>query len=347
MIAAEYDSTTGGIENHLTIKENVPVPSIPAKKPGILVKIFSVSLNPQDYKVSEIPVFGRLALPPPSTPGTDFVGQVYKSTDPDFIAGDLVFGTLSVPERHGTLAEYAIVKKDGIAKVPTSLPVGVDLRHFACLGTAALTMMQALLKASPGSHIFINGGSGGTGTFAVQIAKNIVKAEKITVTCSAVNDVFVRDLGADENIDYRQQNVIDRLVESTNQTGRKFDLVIDNIGQNPDLYWQAHQYLAEDGEFIQIGLPQVSLGPIMNVCKMLVWPTALGGGKRTFRMLIVKTNRKDLEKLGDWVAEGKTKAIISETYSLNQVQQAFAKLKSGNVRGKLVVDVSQDHPTQA
>ncbi|KAJ3536934.1 hypothetical protein NM208_g2057 [Fusarium decemcellulare] len=199
------------------------------------------------------------------------------------------------------------------------------------LGTAALTMMRAFLTAATGSHIFINGGSGGTGTFAIWIAKHIVKAEKITVTCSAATDVFVRDLGADESIDYRHQNVSEKLVESDNQTDCKFDLVIDNIGQNPDLYWQAHRYLAEGGELIQIGLPQVSVSPIMNVCKMLLWPTALGGGKRPFCILIVKTNRKDLEKLGNWVAENK----------------AFAKLKSGHVRGKLVVDVSQDHPTQA
>ncbi|KAJ3539171.1 hypothetical protein NM208_g5597 [Fusarium decemcellulare] len=127
MMVAEYTSNTGGIENRLRIKETVPIPSIPVNKPRILVKIFNVSLNSQDYKVSEIPNFGRLALPPPSTPGTDFVGRVHESSDPDFTAGELVFGTLPVPERHGTLAEYAVVKKDGMVKVPTSLPPGVDL----------------------------------------------------------------------------------------------------------------------------------------------------------------------------------------------------------------------------
>ncbi|KAG5796258.1 hypothetical protein H9Q69_004684 [Fusarium xylarioides] len=341
MFALRYASTKGGLEANLTLEESVDKLVLPSDGLAAVVEVLYSSLNPQDYKLPELPVLGSWNIPPPATPGTDYVGRIYETNMPNLKKGDMVFGTLALPTKYGTLAQYVLVKgKDGISKVPCGFEdAGIDIRYLACLGTAGLTALQSLKLQPEGAHIFINGGSGGTGTFCIQIAKRINGAAKIVTSCSGKNAPLVKSLGADVAIDYSEGHVIEKLEALTKDTGRKFDLIVDNVGNNPDLYWQSNKFLDKDGYFIQIGAPSVDLRFAWMTTKMSLWSRLPWTNRARFSALFVETNSEQLEALGRWVMEGKVEPVIGGSFTLSEASQAFAMVKSGKARGKLVIAV--------
>ncbi|KAM0549075.1 hypothetical protein ACHAPJ_009650 [Fusarium lateritium] len=343
MFALRYTSTKGGLEANLVFEEDVNKVTVPIDGPAAVVEVMYSSLNPQDYKLPELAFLGSRNIPPPATPGTDYVGRIYETNMPEFNQGDMVFGTLDLPTQHGTLAQYVLIKgKDAIVKVPHGFQdAGLGLRSLACLGTAGLTALQSLESQSKGAYVFINGGSGGTGTFCIQIAKNINGAAKVVTTCSEKNTAFVKSLGADNVIDYSQGNVVGKLEAFAKQAGQKFDLVVDNVGNDPDLYWQSHRFLSEDGQFIYIGAPSVDLRFAWTITSMSLWSRLPWSNRGGFSAMFVKTNNEQLETLGRWVLEGKLKPVIGGLFDLNNAAEAFTILKSGKARGKLVICVGR------
>ncbi|EXL66107.1 hypothetical protein FOPG_17703 [Fusarium oxysporum f. sp. conglutinans race 2 54008] len=313
MFALRYASTKGGFEANLTLEENVDKLVMPSDGPAAVVEVLYSSLNPEDYKLPELPFLGSWNIPPPATPGTDYVGRTYETNMPDLKKGDMVFGTLDLPTKYGTLAQYVLVKgKDGVSKVPRGFEdAGIDMRDLVCLVTAGLTALQSLKPQPVGAHVFINGGSGGTGTFCIQIAKRINGAAKIVTSCSGKNVPLVKNLGANNVIDYAQGDVVEKVEALTKDAGRKFDLIVDNVGNNPDLYWQSQKFLGVDGHFIRIGAPSVDL-------------------RVRFSALFVETNSEQLETLGKWVMvmERKLEPVMGGSFRLGDASQAFAMLKS-------------------
>ncbi|KAH7480595.1 hypothetical protein FOMA001_g7553 [Fusarium oxysporum f. sp. matthiolae] len=348
MFALRYTSTKGGLEANLTLEENVDKLVIPSDGPAAVVEVLYSSLNPQDYKLPELPFLGSWNIPPPATPGTDYVGRIYETNMPDLKKGDLVFGTLDLPTKYGTLAQYVLVKgKDGISKVPRGFKdAGIDIRYLACLGRAGLTALRSLESQPEGAHVFINGGSGGTGTLHIQIAKRMNGAAKVVTSCSGKNVSFVKGLEADDVIDYSQGDVVGKLESLSKDAGCKFDLIVDNVGNNPDFYWQSHKFLGEDGHFIQIGAPSVDLRFAWMITKMSLWSRLPWTDRARFSALFVETNSEQLETLGKWVMERKLEPVISGSFRLGDASQAFAILKSGKARGKLVLNV-KDHILEA
>jgi NADPH:quinone reductase-like Zn-dependent oxidoreductase len=254
----------------------------------------------------------------------------------------MVFGKLNVPQKHGTLAEFVVIaQNDGIVKVPdaflaqrNSIP---KLEDMACIGTAGQTAWQSLKNVRPGAHVFINGGTGGTGTFGIQIAKHVLGCEKVVISCSKANASLAKDLGADETIDYQHNNLVVVLERLVQPSGQKFDYVVDNVGNDLSLYWSAHRYLKESGTYALIGVPALSFYFAMNLAKIYLWPAVFYGGKRRFQMIIVKTSNEDLENIANWMVDGKVKAVIENTYPLEQIPTAYDTLRSGKVRGKIAV----------
>jgi NADPH:quinone reductase-like Zn-dependent oxidoreductase len=187
-----------------------------------------------------------------------------------------------------------------------------------------------------GDRVFINGGSGGVGMFAIQVAK-AVGCSHITTTCSASNADFCRALGADEIIDYKSEDVLVALKNREEQ----FDLIYDTVFNNPELYWQSHHYLKPQGSYICVGFP-----PTFQFFKTLLsiklLPRWLGGGKRTFKFQSVLANRQHFEQIAQWIREGKIKVIVEEEFALEEAGRAYARLKEGRTRGKLVVRVTRD-----
>jgi NADPH:quinone reductase-like Zn-dependent oxidoreductase len=333
MKASQFSSTSGGLEKHLKFNPTASPPPSTLSAEQVSVEVISMSLNPGDYKLPELPLVGGFMVPKPASPGIDYCGRVV-SVGPALKSilqpGQLVFGRLDRPIKFGTLGQYIIAPRNGCV----TLPAGVDIDQAAAVGTAALSAYQSIVpNIKSGDKVFINGGSGGTGVFGIQIAK--VKGCHVTTSCSTPNVQLCKDLGADEVIDYRTTNVSQEL----KSRGQQFALVVDNVGEPRDLYKASDQFLKEDGKYVQVGVP-VSLSAIFGLLSQMWRPALLGGGKRKFEVLQVRNN-KDLEQIGEWMKEGNVRAVIESTFALEDAAKAYEKLKTGRTRGKIVVHVTE------
>lgn len=180
MRAWQWSTCNTTLESALTLNSSAPLPSRPLAPGECLIKVHAASLNPVDYKLAELPIVGRLAIPKPATPGLDFSGVVARTSHSSSLTiGQRVFGKLEPKQQFGTLGDYIIGSKAGT--VP--LPDGVSFEEGATLGVCGLVTYQCLVRnVKKGDRVLINGGSGGTGTFAVQIAKAL--GCEVTTTCS-------------------------------------------------------------------------------------------------------------------------------------------------------------------
>jgi len=182
MRAWQWSVCSNTLEQAIQLNESVPIPTAnrPLALGESLIQVHAVALNPVDYKLAELPVVGRMAIPKPATPGLDFVGRVVEvGTDCNVKAGQLVFGKLEPKQRFGTLGEYIIGSKAGTVPVPD----GITIEQAATLGVCGLVTYQCLApNVRAGDSVLINGGSGGTGCFAIQIAKAL--GCHVTTTCS-------------------------------------------------------------------------------------------------------------------------------------------------------------------
>ena len=180
MRAWQWNTCTTTLESALTLNPSAPLPSRPLAAGECLIRVHAASLNPVDYKLAELPIVGRMAIPKPATPGLDFSGVVAKAGSGSSLkVGQRVFGKLEPKQQLGTLGEYIIGSKAGT--VP--LPEGVSFEEGATLGVCGLVTYQCLVRnVKKGDRVLVNGGSGGTGTFAVQIAKTL--GCEVVTTCS-------------------------------------------------------------------------------------------------------------------------------------------------------------------
>jgi len=243
------------------------------------------------------------------------------------MVGQRVYGKLEPPQ-FGALAEYAVVGYEGTVPLPDE----VSFEQAGCVGVAGLTAYQTLASAKAGDKVFINGLSGGTGTFGIQIAR--AKGCYVVGTCSTGNVDFCKELGANEVIDYKSEDVISTLKRG----GRMFDLVVDYVGQT-DLYWQSASFLKPAGKFVCVGA-QPSLATLKSFLAIFLTPRFLGGWPRTFEFLTCKVNAAQYADIAKMMAEGKVKSVIQQSYALENASDAFVALKSGRTRGKLAIKVS-------
>jgi NADPH:quinone reductase-like Zn-dependent oxidoreductase len=332
MRAVQWTSTAGGIERNIKITTKAPVPTAPTDSAGptTLVKVTYSSINPVDYKLPEFALFRALKMSTPAIPAGDFAGFVVQTNLPGLKCGDRVFGR-SDPPHFGALAEYVIVNgRENVVK----LPEGVSMEDAATLGVAGLTAYQCIAPyTKEGSKVFINGGSGGTGSFGIQIAK--ILGCRVTATCSGANIELCQSLGADEVIDYRTTDVVKHL----QRQGTQYDLLVDNVG-SLELYWNAHDYLKAEGLYINIA-GTATLTHVVNVLKVSYLPTWLGGGQRAAMFLRRKSSEADFAKIAQWIAEDKLRPVIEKIYALDEAAEAFARLKTGRSKGKMVIKVTE------
>jgi NADPH:quinone reductase-like Zn-dependent oxidoreductase len=349
MSAWQYTSASPNIESNFVLKHDLPLPAVPKSgdksDPAALIQVLAVALNPADYKVPEIPFFGKLALgAPPQVPGQDLVGRVVSSTTPGLAEGDLVVGS----PIQGALAEYVRVPantKGALVKVPAALANDAQgsekLAKLAGLGTAGLNALNALDSLPKGGRVVIVGASGGVGHIAVQIAK-AQGASRVVGISSGRNAEFVKSLGADEVVDYtavKEPRVA--LADLTKGNGReKFDLVLDNVASpGLNLYFHAHDYLKEGGKYKLIG-GGMTAGAVSVVLKAFLLPGFLGGGRRKFEFFYQPPTNKDFDKLLSLAAEGKVKTEIDQLYPREEAVAAFKKVRSGHARGKVCISMT-------
>lgn len=358
MRAWQYMNASPGLEKALKLNETAVPPAVSSLTPdAILVRVHYMAVNPADYKLPEMGLVARAMVSPPASPGTDFSGRVVAvgraaANKYRYQPGEPVFGRLE-PTKFGTLAEYILLKNgECLARVPQATTGGYGyshekddddarLRDYAAVGTAGLVAIQTIKPhVRAGDRVFINGGSGGTGTFGIQIAKAL--GCHVTASCSGRNMALCRALGADEVFDYAAHNLGEVLTTSRAAHGQAFRLVVDNVGVSPagqeDLYTAANRFLTEDGVFVQVG-GGTSLATVKATMKRALVPGALGGGKRKFKLAVAAQSHDDLATIGGWMHEDKVKVVVGEVFDFARAPEAYAQLKTGRAKGKIVVSI--------
>jgi NADPH:quinone reductase-like Zn-dependent oxidoreductase len=230
----------------------------------------------------------------------------------------------------GPLAEYVVLDAGCWVTCP-----GVDMDQAAGTLTTALTAYQSFKPyVKEGDKVFINGGGGGLGTAAIQIAK--LMGCHVTVSCSTGKMDFCKELGADEVIDYKTEDVTAQLVSR----GADKVVIMDNVGNSPtDLYRRCDKILKESGVYVFVG-GRVSAGSVANLASSLLRPGWLGGQRRKFVMALTKTVEEEAKQIASWMGEGKYKTLVDSTYGFEEAKEAYDRLKTDQCRGKVIVHVA-------
>jgi len=288
----------------------------------VLVKVVAASVNAADWRsMRGKPLFSRLTLgllrPKHHTLGVDVAGRVEAvgSGVTTLKPGDAVYANL-LEHGYGGFAEYVSVPIEAVASKPASL----SFARAAAVPMAGATALQGLRHhgtIDPGQGVLINGGSGGVGTFAVQIAKSY--GPEVTVVTSPANVDLVRSLGADNVVDYTTTDFV--------ESGRRYDRILDTVGNRSvaDL----RRALADGGRAAVTGFSSVT-----NLLSL-----SLRGGKDVAQVE-AHVGTEDLQHLSDLVDAGKVRPVIDRTYGFTKVPSAIAYLEQGHARGKVVVELS-------
>lgn len=303
----------------------------------VTVQVHATSVNPVDYKIA----LGNMqAVPfvakPPLVPCFDFAGRVVQvgAAVRAVQIGDAVYGMTS-PSRLGCAAEFVVVDEACVALKPPSL----TFAEAASLPLVALTSMQALEKANlrEGQTVLVLGGTGGTGSVGIQIARAMGAAE-VFATCSANNAAMVRELGASRAIDYRGEEWHEEL------KGAEIGVIYDTVG-GFGAWERCGGVLAPGGCFVTIAgdrQDKVTLGRVAStvgsVASRKFWSLF---GYPSYVYFSCDNKRADqLNALSAYIAEGKVRPVVDRTYPLEKAADAFAYLMEGHARGKVVITIT-------
>jgi NADPH:quinone reductase-like Zn-dependent oxidoreductase len=294
---------------------------------SVLVRVRAASVNPYDWHlIRGLPYFVRfmtgLRRPKQTVPGVDVAGMV-EAVGKDvtqFQAGDEVFGA-----RDGALADYVGGRERNF--VPK--PAGLTFEQAATIPMAGCTALQGLRdkgKLQLGQRVLINGAAGGVGTFAVQIAKAF--GAQVTGVCSTRNVDLVRSIGADQVVDYTQ--------EDFTRGGQRYDLIFDTVGNHS--FRRLRRVLTPTGTLIAIGGGKSGnfLGPLLYPVRALVLSRFVGQRLLPF---MANINAGDLAVLKELIEAGKVTPVIDRTYPLSETTEAIRYLETGHARGKVVITV--------
>jgi len=298
------------------------------------VKVYAASLNPVDYKILEGFLWMLCPLQPkPFIPGFDISGEVVEvgANCKRFKKGDKIYAMANFL-RCGALAEYVAISEDLVALKPSNL----TFAEAATVPLACETSYQSLVTSArlkSGERVFINGGSGGTGTFGIQIAKYL--GAEVATTCSERNIELVKSLGADHIIDYNKKDPAEELHD--------YDVVYDCVG-GYDVWEKALKILKPTGRFVTIaGDKQSPIGPMSvakNASSLINRSFWWAFGKYpSYSLVLAKSNSADLIAITDMIEQEKIRTIIDRSFSLDDSIEAFKYQMSGRVRGKLVIEI--------
>jgi NADPH:quinone reductase-like Zn-dependent oxidoreductase len=294
--------------------EDVPRPD--PKEDQLLVRVIAAGVNPVDGMIRSgmFAKEGNRAFP--IILGGDVAGVVEKigSSITKFKAGDPVFAYVGL-DNSGGYAQYALVTEREAAPKPKSLAFA----EAAAVPIVAMTAWQALIdtaKLKSGQTVLIHGGSGGVGSFAIQIAK--ARGAKVIATASTANQDFLKQLGADVAIDYTKQTFED--------IAKDVDVVLDSIGKDT----LARSYgIVKKGGFIVTLVARIDQA---ELDKHGIRGASLG----------VEPNSNELAEIGKLIDEKKIKVIVSQTFPLADAVKAQEQVATGHTRGKIVLKVADE-----
>jgi NADPH:quinone reductase-like Zn-dependent oxidoreductase len=306
-----------GSSEVVEINQNAAAPNDPSDE-KVLVKVKAAGVNPIDWKIREGYMQQMIPLQFPSTLGMDFSGTIEKvgAGVSGFNVGDEVYGQASVTRGgSGAFAEIALANADSIAHKPKSL----NHQEAAGLPLVGVSAWQALVETigltDGQKKILIHGGAGGIGSIAIQLAERL--GAYVATTASTNDKQFVKELGADEVIDYKTQTFEDLLPHD-------YDAVFDTVG----------------GETYKRSFEVLKRG-IGKIVSMLEQPNQQlmeqFGVKAIFQF--TQVNREQLTKLAQWVDQNNIRVNVDRTFPLEEAGKALDYQKDVHLRGKVVLAI--------
>lgn len=284
----------------------------PSTKPDdILVKIQNIGLNPVEWKVRNGlgEIFGMKL---PIFLGSEISGTV-EAVGADvnkFKVGDEIFGNVNMM-RGGGYADYVLAKESEIAHKPQN----IDFVQAAAIPVGALTSWKGIFTTGnlqSGQKVLIHGAAGGVGSMGVQLAK--AKGAYVYATGSGKNEDFIKELGADEFINYTTTKF--------EEVAQDVDVVLDTVGG--DTQTRSFQVLKKGGFLVSLVAP-----PSQELAEQY-------GVKA--EMIQSGPNGELLEAIAKFVEEGKVRAHIEKIFPLSEIKEAHKLSESGRTRGKIVLE---------
>ena len=316
----------GGPEalEYLDVEKPSPGPN------DVVVKLEAAAVNPLDYHYMRgSPYLMRLSIgigrPNDPRMGVDFAGVVVETGEnvSKFAVGDAVFGGHA-----GAFAEYVVMPED---RAIAAKPDNVSFEQAAAIPIAAITALQALrdhgrLKA--GEKVLINGASGGVGSYAVQIAKEL--GAEVHGVCSTRNVDMVLGLGANHVFDYKQENYTD--------SGNEYDLIVDMVGNHS--LTANRRVLKPKGRMVIVGGPKGNwLTPFWQPLKAAMLSPFID---QKIGMMLAELYGEDLEFLAGLMADGHLRSRIDRRYPLSDTAEALRYLETQRARGKVIIDMGAE-----
>ena len=314
---------------------DVPVPEL--QDDEVLIDIHAAAVNVLDIKIRRGEFQLILPHPMPLILGHDVAGEVVKvgADVRRFKPGDAVYARPD-DARIGTFAEKIAVRERSLAHRPANL----TMEEAASLPLVALTAWQALVetgKLKKGQKVFIQAGSGGVGTIAIQLARQI--GAFVATTTSAANVDWVTSLGADLVLDYKTQDIEAALQD--------YDLVLHSQGSNE--LEKSLRILRRGGHLVSISGPPT---PAFAVKQGLAWPfnyllRLLSYGVRrkakrlgiTYTFLFMHADGAQLQSLTSLIESGAIKPVVDRVYPFAETAEALAYVATGRAKGKVVINV--------
>lgn len=284
----------------------------------VLVRIKAAGINPVDAKLAEGYMKDRMPYKFPVTLGWDMAGVVESCGHgaKSFRKGEEVYAYARRPElKDGTFAEYIALPESYLAKKPINL----TFEEASGVPLAALTAYQSIFDGGDlkmDDTLLVLGASGGVGTFAVQLAK--YHGSKVIAVASKTNHEYLKELGADHCIDYKQENVADKVKEITNDG---VEVVFDAVG----------------GDTTTIGAESLKKGG------RLVSVTSQGNNLPDtvdFRFIFTEPNARQLDHIREIIESGNIKVPIQRAYKLEEINEAFEQINTGHTTGKIVFSLN-------
>ena len=326
--------TKYGAEDVIQIHD-FPQPKI--SNDEVLVEVCSVGVNPIDIKLRKGEMKPLLTYKLPVIIGADLAGKVLEvgSRVTRFKKGDEVYTSLST-SKMGAFAEYVAVKEQDLSLKPKNL----TFNEAASLPMVGLTGYQALhevAKVKPGQKVFVEAGSGGIGTFAIQLAKAL--GAEVATTTSTENVEWVRNLGADHVVNYQKQKFEDVI--------SNYDVVFHSVDREPTT--RGFNVLKSGAHLLSIvGPPDFKFAKRLGlnifeqmVCSLLGWKVTKLSKKTGVRytFVFVEPSGKQLGEIKSLVENGKIKPVVDRVFPMEQVKEAFAYVALGRTKGKVVLKV--------
>ena len=313
----------------------VPTPEI--NEYEVLAEIHAASINPIDFKIRDGKVKMLLKYEMPLILGNDFAGVITKvgSKVTRFKVGDEIYAR---PRKNkiGTFAEYIAIHEDDIALKPKNL----SFEEAASIPLVGLTSYQALhdiMQLQKGQKILIHAGSGGVGTFAIQLAK--IMGAIVTTTASEAGANLVTSLGADEIINYKTEKFEDVL--------KNYDAVFDTIGGAT--LEKSFNIIKRGGNIVSVsGMPNAHFGKEFGSGFFKTLLFSLASKKLTaleknhnaqYSFLFMKPSGDQLRTIANYIEAGQIKPVIDRVFPFEDAQKAMEYSESGRAKGKIIVKI--------